>query len=579
MDIKLLNDQALGDEDTPIDWDGLGFNTYAEAIKNAAINTPGPFNIGIFGEWGTGKTSLMKLIEKKLNEEENVITVWFNAWKFDQEEHPIIPLTATIIKSIEEKTSSRENLITKKTLNALRAIAYGFSMKSKVKIPGLAEIQASFVAKDMIERESNFSSDPLLDRSLYYQAFEKLNKFESFNKKIIIVIDDLDRCFPDLSIKLLESIKLIFSHSGFIFLLGVSRNVIEGYLKHRYEKEYGIKDFKGQSYLDKIIQLSFYIPPNNEKVNDLSDSIIKRLSKNINEETSKKLEDILPLMAFASGGNPRTTIRFVNNLLIDVKIARDLKGCGSEEGIPIEFFAITRCLQQLWPEAYILLNSLNDLCKKISNWSIEEYKNNKEYKDLEISHLISFCRSDNKLPKLLTSEHGKRWLKDKDLRNETIEFLKSTRNIQSSTIDISSNIFFYAKKSINNEILEIINHIKNEGFEVFYETDSINKENWPYIKNRYFSTCKAIVIFLDDKDNQDDFIKTIADEAISRSKIDNSFTIFPILLKGVAYRKLTQFQLNNYKAIKIESNKTKTLQSYAKNILKSLELHRNKSNK
>ncbi len=57
--ISLLTDQAVGDDGAER-VDGLGFNAYAEVLARAAVGTRGPFTIGVFGEWGTGKTSLMR---------------------------------------------------------------------------------------------------------------------------------------------------------------------------------------------------------------------------------------------------------------------------------------------------------------------------------------------------------------------------------------------------------------------------------------------------------------------------------------------------------------------------------------
>ena len=107
----------------------------------------------------------------------------------------------------------------KALIDSLRAVAYGFASKAKVKVPGFAEIEASFVAKDMIEQEAKLIRDPLLDRSIYYDAFDKLSELNSAGEiKIIVFIDDLERCFPNLAIKLLESIKLVLSQPGFIFV-------------------------------------------------------------------------------------------------------------------------------------------------------------------------------------------------------------------------------------------------------------------------------------------------------------------------------------------------------------------------
>ena len=64
-DFNLLSDQALG-ELNGTRKDGLGFETYAKVLARAAIGTQGPFTIGVFGEWGSGKTSLMRLVEQQL---------------------------------------------------------------------------------------------------------------------------------------------------------------------------------------------------------------------------------------------------------------------------------------------------------------------------------------------------------------------------------------------------------------------------------------------------------------------------------------------------------------------------------
>ena len=70
--------------DTPTR-DGLGFQDYADALVNIIVDSGSPFTIGILGEWGVGKTSLMKTMREKLNDQHgrNVIPIWFNelSWR------------------------------------------------------------------------------------------------------------------------------------------------------------------------------------------------------------------------------------------------------------------------------------------------------------------------------------------------------------------------------------------------------------------------------------------------------------------------------------------------------------------
>ena len=157
-----------------------------------------------------------------------------------------MPLTATIVREMESKYKKLQSLPTKlaetasgawrNSIRALRAIAYGFSAKGKVGIPGFAEVEAGFVAKEMIERFEKLEQaeklrsldDPLLARSLYYDAFEMLDRRSGTEAgkgepKVVVFIDDLDRCMPDKAVMLLENIKLVFGQRGFVFALAVAR--------------------------------------------------------------------------------------------------------------------------------------------------------------------------------------------------------------------------------------------------------------------------------------------------------------------------------------------------------------------
>ena len=142
-ELNLISDQALT-EGRHSKQDGLGFHGYSKVLSSAAIGTQGPFTIGIFGEWGTGKTSLMRMVQSDLNGHEEIVTLWFNAWRFEKEEHPIVPLVATIVRGLELNQSFLQKLKGQGTqlINALRAVAYGFSAKSKFKLPGFASLYA-----------------------------------------------------------------------------------------------------------------------------------------------------------------------------------------------------------------------------------------------------------------------------------------------------------------------------------------------------------------------------------------------------------------------------------------------------
>jgi hypothetical protein len=417
--LQLLTDQAVG-EPGAVRGDGLGFETYATVLANASLGTPGPFTIGIFGEWGTGKTSLMRMIGEQLDRDE-VVTVWFNAWQYEKEENPLIPLVGTIIQEIERKKAFTNTLkdAGKGLLRSLRAIAYGFSASAEVEVPGFAKLEAGFVAKDMIERETLLTPDPLIERSLYYHAFETLSKAPlPSGARVVVLIDDLDRCFPDKAIRLLESIKLVLAQRGFIFIIGVARSVIEGYLEHRYEKEYGLVGFEGGAYLDKIVQLAFPIPSHTGRMDVLAEEVIS----GVDESQREQVGSVIPLIAEHLGANPRSLVRFVNNVLIDVEISkRALK-----PAVPLEFFAITRCLQLRWRHFYdeVVLN--RETAAFAAQTGNDEWLKKAEEVHSPFASTAKQLLSSQGLAKLVESEPCQRWLSDHDTRERAVLFLRTT---------------------------------------------------------------------------------------------------------------------------------------------------------
>ena len=101
----------LEDEPVPGHWiDELALEPFARIVAGAAVGTGGPFTIGVFADWGLGKTSLLRQAKSLIEGDEqhaDVVTVWFNAWQFEKEEHAIVPLVASIVRDVERKRVER----------------------------------------------------------------------------------------------------------------------------------------------------------------------------------------------------------------------------------------------------------------------------------------------------------------------------------------------------------------------------------------------------------------------------------------------------------------------------------------
>src|ERR1700747_2273447 len=89
--------------DNPEFTDRLGFQPMADILAEIIQETDPPFTIGIFGEWGSGKTTLMTLVRRELDARE-AKTVWFNAWKYDGKEGIWNALIQTIFLAMKRNS-------------------------------------------------------------------------------------------------------------------------------------------------------------------------------------------------------------------------------------------------------------------------------------------------------------------------------------------------------------------------------------------------------------------------------------------------------------------------------------------
>ncbi len=336
--------------------DQLKFDSYAQVLAGAAVQTKEPITIGVFGDWGTGKTSLMRLMKKIVDDDNQAAAVWFNAWQYEKEEHLIVPLTATIARALDtKKLAARMKKGAAKLRDAIRAIAYGFSIKGKVGIPLLSEAEVNLSPKGMIEQYQNLTKDAVLAQSLYFDAFESLEACakETDMPRIVVFVDDLDRCFPPKAVSLIEGIKLVLNQPGFAFVLGVNDQIIQEFVKNKYAKEYQVDGSHLDDYLDKIVQVSVRVP---ERSPDKMTTFIQGLLSSGNvfkEDIIKELaEDMVTLIAEAGKRNPRSIVRLLNR----VKVTR---GIGKIDGVEHDPIALLLHLAMDEPRYRDLRNNLD----------------------------------------------------------------------------------------------------------------------------------------------------------------------------------------------------------------------------
>lgn len=527
--------------DQPIDKsekDQLLFNPYATSLKNVIENLNGSITIGIFGEWGSGKTSLMKLVNSELSNSKNleVVTVWFNAWQYEKEAHPVIPLVRLLAKSLVSKRETAHPLgrVGEKIFSSLKAILMGLKISGKLGFSDFAEVGLEFDPSKVKQEVEKIDSDGLGNESLYSAIYESLGNAKlRVQQRIVIFIDDLDRCSPKSAFELLESIKLAFSHPGFSFVLGVANNILEGFIDYKYNKKYGLMGTHGKQYLDKIIQLQFQIPPNKARVPDLTKSFINQFDDSI----KNKFLGLIDIISSAGLGNPRKTIRFINYLLIDSAINEELAKIKEVEPIDLGYYAVTRALQLEWPEIYNRLISSSYIRHKISTWDQEDIYDpvwhNQFGKLDETSTLAKKIEDDIDLASILFSQEGKNWLIHDGHREAAITFLlQHSQNFKSPKIRSSRlyDLFFSYKSDQKQTISKIAQIMGEEGIRIMWWDDFKPGVNWRKATNDDLGNSKGMVSFVSKGMEESPWLSKELALASELSAKDPSFRIYPVLL-------------------------------------------------
>jgi predicted KAP-like P-loop ATPase len=232
--------------DLPSEQPTLAFDQYARAFQEVIEKSSPRFAIGILGGWGSGKTTLMQAI-RELLDKDLVIPVWFTAWRYEKEEHLIIPLLDVVRESLlswSEKHPDKRKIVQKtaSTLGkAVKSLLAGSSLRFGVPAAVNMTLDAGKVLAEN-RRLNQEELDALLSRSVYHSSFRELSDaFEEFAKddpkrRIVVFVDDLDRCLPEGALEVLESMKLFFDLPGFVFVVGLDQNIVERLIDSKYGK-------------------------------------------------------------------------------------------------------------------------------------------------------------------------------------------------------------------------------------------------------------------------------------------------------------------------------------------------------
>ncbi len=279
----------LTDNETKVDL--LNNEAIAKTIVELLREKPDhPVTIGVHGDWGAGKSSVLEMIEAGFSGQDDVLCLKFNGWRFQGFEDAKIALIEGIVTGLVEKRPALTKAAgaVKDVFNRIDWLkvakrAGGLAVTAFTGIPTpdqigavLGTLEGMFADPGKLATKENLTSaidgvkemlKPAETRNVpeeveaFRKAFDKLLK-DAGIKQLVVLIDDLDRCLPDTAIETLEAIRLFVFTARTAFVVAADEAMIEYAVRKHFPdlpETTGPRDY-ARNYLEKLIQVPFRIP-------------------------------------------------------------------------------------------------------------------------------------------------------------------------------------------------------------------------------------------------------------------------------------------------------------------------------
>jgi hypothetical protein len=381
----------IPDHETAVDF--LNYEAVAKTVVALLKeNREHALTIGIHGDWGAGKSSVLKMVEAGMSDDKKVACLWFNGWTFQGFDDAKTVLIEVIVSELIRQRSTYgkvkemgHKLLKRVNVMKLARHGIGLAVSLKTGIPPHIVAAALGSLHDVAVNVQSMSPDdikgkldeaagflkPAAEESIpeeihhFREEFAKLLE-EAKIDQLVVLIDDLDRCLPATAIDTLEAIRLFLFVPKTAFIIGADEGMIEYAVRQHFPNlplASGPLPY-ARNYLEKLIQIPFRIPAlgvqesrtyvtlllvqaivgeQHDGFKDLLAKARKSLNQpwrasgitpdDITEVEKEKREElgaayvlaqqIGPILAEGTKGNPRQIKRFLNSLAIRLAIAKE----------------------------------------------------------------------------------------------------------------------------------------------------------------------------------------------------------------------------------------------------------------
>lgn len=394
----------LTDNETKVDL--LNNEAIAKTIIDLLAKRPEEaVTIGVHGDWGAGKSSILEMIDASLRDDDDVLCIKFNGWRFQGFEDAKIALIEGIVTELIEQRSLGTEAVEAvtnvfKRIDWLKVARHGgglaFTALSGIPTPdqiraAVGGVKSLLADPGELATRENYDAvvngiDGLLKPDESKRLPEEIGAFrEAFNelldkadvKQLVVLIDDLDRCLPDIAIETLEAVRLFVFTDRTAFIVAADEAMIEYSVRKHFPElpdTTGPRDY-ARNYLEKLIQVPFRIPALGEtetriyvtllligaelgeahedygkliavarkqlerpwEAGGLDAATVKETLGDLGTGVTNALtlsDQIGPILASGTQGNPRQIKRFLNTLLLRNQTAQ-ARGFGRDVRLPV----------------------------------------------------------------------------------------------------------------------------------------------------------------------------------------------------------------------------------------------------
>lgn len=340
-------DNRMGYPDKPvasITEDLFNVEVYVNALCSFIRSCDTPMTISIQGDWGSGKTSMMNMMQA--NMQGAVWTVWFNTWQFSQ--FDMGNSLAFSMMDVMLKGLECDQEIRKKIMNGL--IGFGKKAVKVVTDHAIGGEMAGTIGEMLDGGDVDYAAEIMELKGKFQKAVnDKLIK--EHRERVVVFVDDLDRLQPDKAVELLEVLKLFLDCENCVFVLAVDYEVVTLGIQQKFGNN--VSEEKGKSFFDKIIQLPFKMPVANYDIHKYVKGMMERINISTDE---KEVSLFYDLIHTSIGFNPRSMKRLFNTYeLLDIVTESTVKNISNEVRRRVLFAII--CTQMCYEKLYLYFTS------------------------------------------------------------------------------------------------------------------------------------------------------------------------------------------------------------------------------